>query len=149
MVNWVSVVDALAGGIGIIGTAGGVLAFLRSSVSSNTVAIYKDDNDALNARVSTLSQEIIDREKIITNLEGRNKALEASINLATGRVAIEDMGKALQVSMDTLRAESDRIVSQIHSCREEVVRGFSSLERRIWHSQLSSHPQHPPNERDD
>lgn len=66
----------------VIAAAAGVVGYFKANLSQATILLYKEDNDALRARINTLeSQKVLDDARIKA-LENANKYLGSVVTQA-------------------------------------------------------------------
>lgn len=92
-----TIVGVIGGLLGLAGTAGAVLVYLKMSMAKTTIELYRADNDALRSRVDTIEDERDGFSSKLHEAEGRIVALEEERailrDLATGHSAIETLGE--------------------------------------------------------
>jgi phage shock protein A len=88
-----TVVTVIVGILGISGIVGAVIAYMRTNIAKTTIDLYKETNQALQARVDQLEHDKVVLDKAVAKAEGRIAQLEDEQqmlrDLATGRSAVD------------------------------------------------------------
>lgn len=76
----------------LVAASAGVVGYFRANVAKSTIELYKDDNGALRARLSTVEAELLGANAKITALETSNHYL---ISVVTQADAIAKVQKTV------------------------------------------------------
>ncbi len=94
--NYIQIVVASAL---LIAAAAGVVGYFKANVSKSTIELYKDDNEALRTRLTTMEAELHEATTKINALENANHFLASVVTQAD--------------AIARLQASVDRILSKV------------------------------------